>query len=333
LALTGKASSSTKASGISAFGSVVASPKVLAMTFKDDPLQAQIDSFTAKMATSGYWSQTTSEYGVGPLVARPAYHSDKVGLLSGSDGAVETWLRDLLTSNAVGAPDPSTLYAVYLTRANTGSALSSASCGAYTGYHSELAVAGTRIGYAVRVRASGMHDVRTVPDNTGATMSMSASLVRLWALGSSDGSVGGGGIDTGSDGWTTYSLAGTAGGGINTHPFINRWRYGAPEFNRDILNVADFRPYHGHSCASVGVEVQVCMSPSGCGSSSTSWVALPERFCTIAPDTVGRTFWSDDPVLSPSLRHNSDGTPVVAERAVIWTDGSIDTPDCVPVAH
>jgi hypothetical protein len=60
---------------------------------------------------------------------------------------------------------------------------------------------------------------------------------------------------------------------------------------------------------------------------------LPERFCTIAPDTVGRTFWSDDPVLSPSLRHNSDGTPVVAERAVIWTDGSIDTADCVPVAH
>jgi hypothetical protein len=191
----------------------------------------------------------------------------------------------------------------------------------------------TRIGYGVRVRASGMHDVRTVPDNTGATMSMSASLVRLWALGSSDGSIGGGGIDTGSDGWTTYSLAGTAGGGINTHPFITRWRYGAPEFDRDILNVADLRSQHGHSCASVGVEVQVCMSPSGCGSSSTSWVALPERFCTIAPDTVGRTFWSDDPVLSPSLRHNSDGTPVVAERAVIWTDGSIDTPDCVPVAH
>ncbi|HVM90740.1 MAG TPA: hypothetical protein VMU11_02505 [Verrucomicrobiae bacterium] len=185
----------------------------------------------------------------------------------------------------------------------------------------------TRIGYAVRVRASGMHDVHTVPDNTGATMSMNSSMVRLWALGTSDGSIGGGGIDTGSDGWTTYSLVGTAGGGINTHPFITRWRYGAPEFNRDILNVADLQELGGRTCASLGIEVQTCMNPSGCSSSSSSWVALPAAFCTIAPDTVGRTFWSEDPVLSPDIRGD------VAMRAVIWTDGSIDSPACVPVTH
>jgi len=181
-----------------------------------------------------------------------------------------------------------------------------------------------RIGYAVRVRASSMTGVRTVPSNTGETMPMSSSMVRLWALGSSDGSVGGGGIDPGSDGCTTYSLVGTAGGGINTHPFITRWRYGAPEFNRDILNVADLRPFAGRSCDDVGIDVQVCMSPSGCTSSSSSWVDLPSRFCTIASDTVGRRFWADDPVLDASIRGS------IAERAVIWTNGSDDTASCVP---
>jgi len=192
------------------------------------------------------------------------------------------------------------------------------------GFHCVFTDGAHRIGYAVRVRASGMTGVRTVPSNTGETMPMSSSMVRLWALGSSDGSVGGGGIDTGSDGWTTYSLVGTAGGAINSHPFITRWRYGAPEFNRDILNVADLRSFHNRSCDDVGIDVQVCMSPSGCTSSSSSWVDLPSRFCTIAPDTVGRRFWAEDPVLSSEIRGS------VAERAVIWTNGSDDTASCVP---
>jgi len=179
-----------------------------------------------------------------------------------------------------------------------------------------------RIGYAVRVRASGMTGVRTVPSNTGETRAMSASFTRLWALGTPEGSVGGGGIETGTDGWTTYSLVGTAGGGINAHPFIERWRYGAPEFNRDILNVADLRFFQGQTCDDIGVDVEVCMNPSGCVSSG--WVALPSRFCTVAPDTVGRQFWSADPVLDPAVRGS------VAIRLVIWTNGSNDTAACVP---
>lgn len=179
-----------------------------------------------------------------------------------------------------------------------------------------------RIGYAVRVRSSAMSGVRTIPSNTGETRAMSASRTRLWALGSSDGSVGGAGIDTGSDGWTTYSLVGTAGGRINVHPYVDRWRYGAPEFERDILNIADLRSHVGSTCASLGIEVQTCMNPSGCGSSG--WVDLPARFCVIGPDTVDREFWND-PVIASELR----GT--VVRRALIATDGSNDTSSCEPV--
>lgn len=179
-----------------------------------------------------------------------------------------------------------------------------------------------RIGYAVRVRATGMTGVRTIPSNTGETRAMSASLTRLWALGSSDGSIGGAGIDTGSDGWTTYSLVGTAGGRINVHPYVDRWRYGTPEFDRDILNIADLRSHVGATCASLGIEVQTCMNPSGCGSSG--WVNLPARFCVIGLDTSGREFWND-PVIAPELRRDD------VRRALIATDGSNDTASCAPV--
>lgn len=192
------------------------------------------------------------------------------------------------------------------------------------GFHCVYTDGAHRIGYAVRVRSSGMTGVRTIPSNTGETRAMSASQTRLWALGTTDGSIGGGGVDTGSDGWTTYSLVGTAGGRINTHPFQDRWLYGAPAYDRDILNIADLRSFAGMTCDDVGIDVQVCMNPSGCVSSG--WVDLPARFCVIGPDTVARPFWND-PVIAPELRNT------VVTRAVITTDGSNDTATCAPVSR
>jgi hypothetical protein len=171
------------------------------------------------------------------------------------------------------------------------------------GFECAFADGANRIGYSVRLCARGMTSVHTVPDVDNATRTMSGSSMRVWTLGA----------DVPAGGCRDYDLTGITGG-INTHPFIGEWRVassGHPEWDRDILNVADFREFEGHSAASVGLEAYVCQRAAGCAESQ--WILLPEAFYTIAPDTVGARFWSEDPNLSSDIR----GT--VAIRAVLQT--------------
>ncbi|MCC6563452.1 hypothetical protein IT087_01010 [Candidatus Uhrbacteria bacterium] len=161
----------------------------------------------------------------------------------------------------------------------------------------------SRIGYTVRLCARGMSGVRTVPNRAGTTYAMTSSAMRVWTLGP----------DVPAGGCRDYDLSGILGG-INTHPFINQWRVdrtgGHPEWDLDILNVADFRSFVGRSAASVGIEAYVCQRATGTCSDG-EWVELPEEFYTIAPDTVGTRFWADDPNLHPDI------TGEVAIRAVL----------------
>jgi hypothetical protein len=160
------------------------------------------------------------------------------------------------------------------------------------------------IGKKVRLCTRGLHGVSTVPNRAGESTVMANASMRTWL---DEGDVPAGGC-------RDYDLTGLTGG-INTHPFIGEWRVartGHPEWNLDILNVADFRPVVGHSAASVGLEAYVCQRASGICAES-DWVVLPEEFYTLQPDTVGASFWSGDPNLATSLL----GT--VAIRAVLET--------------
>jgi hypothetical protein len=187
------------------------------------------------------------------------------------------------------------------------------------GFHCVWTNSANRIGYAVRVRATGMHDVRTIPDSTGATMAMSGSHIRLWALGT------GAAVDDDASGWATYSLIATPGGRINTHPFIGMWRIGPdPAFNRDILNIANLQADGALTAHDLGIEAQVCLNVSGC-SHDSDWVNLPEQFYVIDVDTVDTRFW-DDPAISSSLR----GQQVL--RAVLFTNGNDSSATCHPVS-
>jgi hypothetical protein len=187
------------------------------------------------------------------------------------------------------------------------------------GFHCVWTNSANRIGYAVRVRATGMTGVRTIPDSSGATMAMSGSHIRLWALGT------GAAIDDDASGWATYSLVGTPGGRINTHPFIGMWRIGAdPAFNRDILNIANLQADGALTAHDLGLEAQVCLNPSGC-SRDSDWVELPQQFYVIDVDTVDMRF-SNDPNIAASLR----GEQVM--RAVLFTDGSDGSASCAPVS-
>lgn len=171
----------------------------------------------------------------------------------------------------------------------------------------------SRIGHTVRLCARGMSGVRTVPNRSGTTQAMMNSAMRVWTLGS----------DVPAGGCRDYDLRGVLGG-INTHPFINQWRVdrsgGHPEWDGDILNVANFQSLVGRSAASVGIEAYVCQRASGTCSDS-EWVELPEEFYMLAPDTVGERFWADD-VAANQLSADIRGD--VAIRAVLNT-GCDDT--------
>lgn len=160
---------------------------------------------------------------------------------------------------------------------------------------------GMRIGRVVRLCTTSMTGVRTIPNVDGVTRLMTNASMRTWL---DEGDVPAGGC-------REYDLTGLVGG-INTHPFVDQWRVarsGHPEWDLDILNVADFRSFVGRPAADVGLRAYVCQRAAGC--TSSQWVELPEEFYTIAPDTVGMRYWSSDPNIHPDL------TGEIAIRAVL----------------
>ena len=138
-------------------GTTLATPKVRAIFFAGDAaVQAQIADFEAQLATSAYWTATTSEYGVGPLVVQPTLVAP--GAAPTTDTALETLLKTQLDGTHAGwTYDPSTIYSVFLPAGVvlTGAG-GSKSCQDYGAYHNELAGAhGESIVYALMPRCQG----------------------------------------------------------------------------------------------------------------------------------------------------------------------------------
>lgn len=154
---------------------------------------------------------------------------------------------------------------------------------------------GMRIGYTVRLCSGDMTPVRTVPNRAGDTRAMTNPSIRVWTLGQ----------DVPAGGCRDYDLSGITGV-INTHPFIGQWRVdatgGHPEWDADILNVADLRGLESRTMHSLGLRAYVCTRATGvCSDAEYAAHPLPPEFWTVGPDTVGMRFWSGDPNLHSSL--------------------------------
>jgi hypothetical protein len=112
-------------------GNVLAAPTVVPIFFANDPAQPTIEQYLGQVASSPYWTATTSEYGIGTITVAPSVVSQDTPPTTDTD--LETWL----TTN-YPTPDPSTIYTVFLpggvTLTQGGSARS---CIAFGGYHSE----------------------------------------------------------------------------------------------------------------------------------------------------------------------------------------------------
>ncbi len=117
-------------------GSVIASPKLVAISFMNDPLQPDVDKFASDLVSSpNYWKGAVSEYGVG-AIAQSVYHANETAAASLADADVRTWLTDKIQNDATfPKPDESTIYALFYPSGTNVTSLGGVTCEEFQGYH------------------------------------------------------------------------------------------------------------------------------------------------------------------------------------------------------
>jgi hypothetical protein len=140
-------------------GNVIAQPHIVPIVYSGDQKTDAIGDFTRRLAGSKYWSDMTAEYGIGAMTAAdPLVVDAATAPTSTTSEEIEQWLPSVIDT-----PDPSTLYAIYMP-AGASVRLDfpgghADSCTDMYGYHSEVDVRGTRVGYAVMLRCTTFDDL------------------------------------------------------------------------------------------------------------------------------------------------------------------------------
>lgn len=148
----------TFAQAVSFGGSVVKTPKIVPIVFAADSSKQQVIDFTSKLATTAYWGKISSEYGVGPLTAKPAIVLSETAATSIDDNQIGPWLAAKFSSDPAhfGTPDSNTVYAIFYPDGTTITEQSGTSCTDFGGYHFETTAGGTPISYAVIPRCGSI---------------------------------------------------------------------------------------------------------------------------------------------------------------------------------
>jgi hypothetical protein len=163
-------------------GPVLTAPKVLPILYSSDPSASDVLAFLQELATTSYWTQTTSEYGVGALTILPPIMLTTPPPAAVTDAMLESSLDDNTTgaSPPWGAADPSTIYLFVLPPGSIQRDNEGACCTNYDGYHYEASVgsgaAAVTVPYALSCACHGF-DGAGVTDLQERTVDMSHELV------------------------------------------------------------------------------------------------------------------------------------------------------------
>ena len=159
-------------------GTFLASPKVQPILYASDAAATDVLAFLQELATTSYWSQTTSEYGVGPLEVLPAVMISDPAPTTVSDAMLESSLASNTSGAdpAWGAADPSTIYLFVLPEGTIESDSEGACCTDYDGYHFQADVGAVTVPYALSCACPGF-DGPNVTDLQERTVDMSHELV------------------------------------------------------------------------------------------------------------------------------------------------------------
>jgi hypothetical protein len=163
-------------------GTSLASPKVLPILYASDAGATDILAFLQELATTSYWAQATSEYGVGPLTVLPPITLTDPAPKSVTDAMLESSLASNTSgaNPAWGTADPSTIYLFVLPTGTIEADSEGACCTQYDGYHYQTDVnVGANVvtvPYALSCACPGFDGPR-VTDLQERTIDMSHELV------------------------------------------------------------------------------------------------------------------------------------------------------------
>jgi hypothetical protein len=159
-------------------GSVLGSPRVVPIFYTNDAMSSDLQSFIQQLAGSSYWTQVTSEYGVGPLTVLPTQTITGPAPSQLSDAQ----LQQILTTNLGGstppwgAADARNIYTFVLPPGTIEMDSGGACCTDYDGYHSQASAGGRGVAYAVACACPGF-DGAGVDDLQQRTVVISHELV------------------------------------------------------------------------------------------------------------------------------------------------------------
>jgi hypothetical protein len=158
-------------------GPVLKTPKVQAIVYASDPHAPDVDKFLAELTKTTYWSETTSEYGVGPLTILPTITISDTPPASLDDATLQQTLAAHTSgiNPDWGTADPSTIY-MFVIPQGTMLDAGGLCCQDYDGYHDEASVGTTRVPYAVTCACPGI-DGPNVNDLQQLTVVISHELV------------------------------------------------------------------------------------------------------------------------------------------------------------
>jgi hypothetical protein len=155
-------------------GFVDAQPKIVTVSFANDPLETDLDTFATAIGKTTYWGDRTKEYGIAAVMPVGRIHDATTWPATLDDAQIQSWLLSRIDGADAGWPaaDKNTIYALYfppgVSITNQAQSLPP-SCGTATmpswhGYHENVMLSGGQlVPYAVISRCD------SIPEDPMAT--------------------------------------------------------------------------------------------------------------------------------------------------------------------
>jgi hypothetical protein len=160
--------------------SVLTKPKLQPIRYSTDVNADDLDKFFQELATTAYWGDVTSEYGVGALTVLPTIVRTDTAPATVTDDQIQEDISTNTTGSTAppwGLADPGTIYLMLMPAGTIVTQGGGTGCMDFDGYHDETPVTtAVRVPYAVGCSCHGF-DGPSITDLQERTVAISHELV------------------------------------------------------------------------------------------------------------------------------------------------------------
>jgi hypothetical protein len=119
-------------------GPVIAQPEIVTITWKGDPIEADLLAFDEWMVKSSFFSTMMAEWGVGAGTHGGSLSMATPAPATLDDSAIHSLLQDAITQGTVPPADGSRIYTVYPPPGTVVTSFGAEGCSAFQAYHSSF---------------------------------------------------------------------------------------------------------------------------------------------------------------------------------------------------